>query len=61
MADLIVSDPDIMGGTPCFRGTRVPVSVLFRNLADGMTVDEIVAQWPTLNKADVVAVLEAQR
>jgi hypothetical protein len=36
LTDLIVSDPGVMSGTPCFRGTRVPVSVVFGNLAAGM-------------------------
>jgi uncharacterized protein (DUF433 family) len=58
MTNLIVADPDIMSGTPCFRGTRVPAAVLFDNLADGMSIDEIIEQWPTLNRDDVVAVLE---
>ena len=58
MTNLIVTDPDIMSGAPCFRGTRVPTAVLFDNLADGMTVDEIIEQWPTLNKDDVIAVLD---
>jgi uncharacterized protein (DUF433 family) len=57
MTDLIVTDPEIMSGTPCFRGTRVPVSVLFDNLADGMTIDEIIQEWPSLNKDDVIAFL----
>lgn len=57
MTKLIVSDPEIMSGAPCFRGTRVPVAVLFDNLAEGMTVDEIVEEWPSLNKDDVIAVL----
>jgi len=54
---LIVTDPERMGGAPCFRGTRVPVSVVFDNLADGMTVDEILANWPTLDRADLIAVV----
>lgn len=54
---LIVTDPERMGGAPCFRGTRVPVSVVFDNLADGMTVDEILVNWPTLDRADLIAVL----
>lgn len=57
LADLIVADPEIMSGTPCFRGTRVPVYTLFEALADGMPLDEILRQWPSLNRADVVAVL----
>jgi len=56
-SDLISIDPEIMGGTPCFRGTRVPISVLFDNLADGLSVDEILESWPSLKRQDVLAVL----
>jgi len=56
-SDLISTDPEIMGGTPCFRGTRVPVAVLFDNLADGLSLDEILVSWPSLNREDVLAVL----
>ena len=41
-----------------FRGTRVPVEVLFENLEDGLTIDEIIASYPSLNKADLIACLE---
>jgi uncharacterized protein (DUF433 family) len=58
LSSLIVSDPEVMSGAPCFRGTRVPVSVLFENLAAGMTVEEILETWPSLSRADVLAVLE---
>ena len=44
--DLIVSNPDLLGGEPCFRGTRVPVATLFDNLADGVGLEEILAEWP---------------
>lgn len=56
-ADLISIDPKRMGGVPCFRGTRVPISTVFGNLASGMTVNEILEEWPSLNCADVMAVL----
>lgn len=55
---LIVTDPARMGGAPCFRGTRVPVSVVFENLADGLSLADILANWPTLDRADVIALLE---
>jgi uncharacterized protein (DUF433 family) len=58
LSDLIVSDPGVMSGTPCFQGTRVPVSVLFENLAEGMGVEDILETWPTLDRADVLAALE---
>ena len=57
LRQVVTTDPAVLGGRPVFRGTRVPVEVVFDNLADGMTVDEIVASYPTLNKADVLAVL----
>jgi uncharacterized protein (DUF433 family) len=56
--DLITSDPDVMGGRRVFRGTRVPVEILFENLADGMSVEEILSEYETLNRDDVVRVLE---
>jgi uncharacterized protein (DUF433 family) len=59
MTDIVVRDPEILGGRPVFRGTRVPVEVLFENLEDGLTLDEIVASYPSLNRADLVACLEA--
>jgi uncharacterized protein (DUF433 family) len=58
MADVIVRDPDILGGRPVFRGTRVPVEVLFENLEDGLSIDEIIASYPSLNKEDLIACLE---
>lgn len=55
---LITIDPDILGGTPVFAGTRVPLSVLFDNLSDGLTIGEIVDSYPTLPRDLVVKVLE---
>ena len=56
--DLIVSNPEILGGRRVFRNTRVPVEALFENLADGMSLDEILQDFLTLDRADVVKVLE---
>lgn len=56
--DLITSNPAVMGGRRVFRGTRVPVEVLFENLADGMSLEEILAEYETLDRDDVVRVLE---
>lgn len=51
MASKIVSsDPEVLGGTPVFVGTRVPVAVLFENFADGMTLDEVLDAYPTLSR-----------
>jgi uncharacterized protein (DUF433 family) len=56
--DLFSSDPEIMGGRLVFRGTRIPVEILFDNLADGMSLDEILDAYPTLNRDDAVAAIE---
>ena len=57
--EIVVADPEIMGGVPCFRGTRIPIATLFENLADGMSLDELFEHWPTLDRDDVRAVLSA--
>jgi uncharacterized protein (DUF433 family) len=56
--DLVTSDPEVLGGRRVFRGTRVPVEILFENLADGMSIDEILDQYESLDRDDVVRVLE---
>lgn len=60
MSKVIVRDPEILGGHPVFRGTRVPVETLFE-LEDGLTLDEIVEEFPSLDKADLIEVLEERR
>jgi uncharacterized protein (DUF433 family) len=52
------SDPEIMGGRLVFRGTRIPAEVLFENLADGLSLDEILDAYPTLKREDAVAAIE---
>ena len=54
---LIISDPDILGGTPVFAGTRVPVRLLFDNLADGASLSEILEAFPTLQREQAVEAL----
>jgi len=55
---LFTSNPEVMGGRLVFRGTRIPVEVLFDNLADGMSLDEILDAYPTLKRHDAVAAIE---
>ncbi len=60
-AGVVVSDPDIAGGEPIFRGTRVPIETLFSYLEEGYDLDEILADFPTLDRRDVLTLLrEAQ-
>ena len=56
-AKIVSSDPEVLGGTPVFVGTRVPVAVLFENLADGMRLDEILDAYPTLTRDAALAAL----
>jgi len=49
-------NPRVCGGKLIFRGTRVPVQVVFAYLAEGMTVDEAMKGWPTVSRE---AILEA--
>ena len=51
-------DPEIMSGAPVFAGTRVPVDTLIGYLLDGNTLDEFLEDFPTVTRADSVAVLE---
>ena len=51
------SVPGKVSGAWVFRGTRMPISIVFENLEDGMTVDEIMEQWP-VTREQVTAVLE---
>lgn len=48
--DLITVDPDILGGTPVFKGTRVPVSTLFDYLEKNYTLDEFLACFPSVTR-----------
>jgi uncharacterized protein (DUF433 family) len=48
-------NPDIMGGKPVVKGTRVPVETVLRKLGAGMTVEAILADHPRLTRDDVLA------
>ena len=52
------SNPEVMGGRLVFRGTRIPVEVLFENLADGMSLDDILDAYPGLPRDSAVAAIE---
>jgi uncharacterized protein (DUF433 family) len=57
----IHSDPEIMGGTPVFLGTRVPVETLLDYLEAGDPLDEFLEDFPSVSREQVVAVLELAR
>lgn len=58
---VINSSPDILGGTPVFTGTRVPVSALFDYLAAGDPLERFLDHFPTVKREQAVAILAELR
>jgi uncharacterized protein (DUF433 family) len=56
--DVIVKDPEILGGMPVFRGTRVPFKNLVDYLEGGHTVDEFLDDFPSVSRESAIAALE---
>jgi uncharacterized protein (DUF433 family) len=56
--DVIIRDPEILGGTPVFRGTRVPLQALFDHLEGGETLEEFLDGFPSVSREQAVAALE---
>ena len=54
----IHSDPEIMSGTPVFRGTRVPVQTLFDYLMEGCSLADFLENFPTVSREQALQVLE---
>jgi uncharacterized protein (DUF433 family) len=61
MENVVSVNPNILGGTPCFAGTRVPVRSLFDHLEGGYNVDYFLIEFPTVTRAQVMAILESSR
>ncbi len=59
--DHIISTPDVLHGKPCVKGTRIPVSLILGYFAAGNTTDEIIAEFPDLDKAQIAACLDYAR
>jgi uncharacterized protein (DUF433 family) len=56
--DRITFDPEIMGGRACIRGMRIPVATIIGQIAHGTTVDEVLADFPDLERADIQQALK---
>jgi uncharacterized protein (DUF433 family) len=56
--DIIVKNPEVLGGTPVFRGTRVPFQNLLDYLEGGQTLDEFLDDFPTVSREVAIAALE---
>ena len=57
----ITVDPNILGGTPVFSGTRVPVDALLNNLEAGVSLDEFLENFPTVSREQAIEVIEFSR
>jgi uncharacterized protein (DUF433 family) len=57
-ADIISVDPEVLGGTPVFRGTRVPIKTLFDYLENAYSLDEFLECFPSVTRDMARAVLE---
>ena len=56
---IVHADPEIMGGTPVFVGTRVPLQNLIDALEGGESIDDFLEGFPTVTRAQAIAVIEA--
>jgi uncharacterized protein (DUF433 family) len=58
VAQDVVIDRDVLGGTPVFRGTRVPFQALLDYLEGGQTIDEFLDDFPTVSRDTAISALE---
>jgi uncharacterized protein (DUF433 family) len=56
--NVIIKNPDILGGTPVFRGTRVPFQALLDYLEGGQKLDDFLSDFPTVSREIAIAALE---
>jgi len=61
MANAIIKNPNILGGEPVFRGTRVPFKVLTDYLEGGDTLDEFLEEYPSVSREHAIAAIEEAR
>ena len=61
LSGVITKDPETLGGTPVFRGTRVPFQALLDYLEGGQTLDEFLDAFPTVTREAAIAALEHER
>jgi uncharacterized protein (DUF433 family) len=61
LSAVLRSDPEIMGGTPVFTGTRVPVQNLVDYLEGGETINEFLLGFPTVKREQVIGFIEAAK
>lgn len=58
MNERIISDPQVCGGEPCIKGTRIPVHIILSHIAAGEDYSSILKQFPRIQQEDILACLE---
>ena len=61
MSKVIVQDPEILGGEPVFKGTRVPVKSMFDHLEAGDSIEDFIDGFPSVKREQVIALLEESK
>jgi uncharacterized protein (DUF433 family) len=61
MSSVVSQDPEILGGEPVFKGTRVPVKSLFDHLAAGDSIEQFLEGFPSVQREQVIALLKEAR
>ena len=61
LSNVLHSDSEILGGTPVFTGTRVPVQSLFDHLEGGQSIDDFLEGFPSVRREQVIALLKRSR
>ena len=61
LENVLSINPNVMHGDLCFKGTRVPLTVLLDNLIEGMSIDEFSEEYPSVSREQAMAVIEWQQ
>jgi uncharacterized protein (DUF433 family) len=61
MQSAVIKDPNILGGEPVFRGTRVPFKILIEYLEGGETLDQFLDQYPSVSRELAITAIEEAR
>jgi len=59
MDEIVSTDPEVMGGTPVFKGTRVPIQALLDYIEGGQTLDAFLIDFPTVTREQAISLLES--
>jgi uncharacterized protein (DUF433 family) len=61
MSKVIAQDPEILGGEPVFKGTRVPVKSLFDHLEAGVSIEDFLDGFPSVQREQVITLLQESK